>query len=241
MNTQQNRQRPSVLFLLALLCLGGSPSASAQKIPSTQLSWLLSYEGKSENQVVLDRRFDAFLDAAVPATRIRLGDGPRSLRSLKSEVRERTGGVPGEVKIRDGRYVMLTACMAHACVGTHAFLWIDTVGGVVIGGLEHDLFGAEVYNFRQRDSLLIYSKQVRCSDLQFRTRKLPSAFRSDFADWIVYARVEHNQAKASAGLGNLVSSEEPSPYAQFRFVDAKGEIAVLPPDPSFLFDNKAAP
>jgi len=140
------------------------------------------------------------------------------------------------------RYVTLTACMAHACVGTHAFLWIDTVGGVVIGGLEHDLFGAETYNFSHRESLLIYSKQFRSGDLDFHGRKLPAAFRRDFNDWIAYARVEHNRWMANVSRRYLVGSEEPSPYIQFRFVDARGQVTVLPPDPEFLFDDgKATP
>ena len=124
----------------------------------------------------------------------------------------------------------------------HAFLWIDTVGGVVIGGLEHDLSGAETYNFSHRESLLIYSKQFRSGDLDFHGRKLPAAFRRDFNDWIAYARVEHNRWMANVSRRYLVGSEEPSPYIQFRFVDARGQVTVLPPDPEFLFDDgKATP
>ena len=230
------------LQIISLCVLALLQPVSAQQIPSAKLKWLLSYEGKSENQVVLDSRFRTLLDMAVPATQIELGGGTRSAEPLKSAVFERIAGVPGEVRIRDGRYVTLTACMAHACVGTHAFLWIDTVGGVVIGGLEHDLFGAETYNFSHRESLLIYSKQFRSGDLDFHGRKLPAAFRRDFNDWIAYARVEHNRWMANVSRRYLVGAEEPSPYIQFRFVDAGGKIAVLPPDPDSLFDDgKATP
>ena len=132
-----------ILAILWVLCL--LQPMAAQRIPRAKLKWLFVYEGKSENQAVLDKRFGALLDAAVPRVTVQL-HGSVGV-PLKREVGDAIIGVPGEVKIRDGRYVMLTSCVAHACVGGHGFLWIDTAEGLVIGGLEHDLFGLEKYNF----------------------------------------------------------------------------------------------
>lgn len=199
---------------------------AAQRIPRAKLTWLFDYEGKSENQAVLDKRFDALLDAAVPATRIQLGAGPRSNRPLRSAVVARIIGVPGEVKIRDGRYVMLTSCMAHACVGTHGFMWIDTVQGIVIGGLEHDLFGPEKYNLTLRPSLLLFSRQLRAIDLGKGPGPFPAAFRRDLADWLAYTKQQYMSAMASAGLARKLDWDA-FLYAQVRFVDEFGKTAVI--------------
>ncbi len=213
-----------ILANLWVLCL--LQPLAAQRIPGAKLKWLLDYEGKSENQAVLDKRFGALLDAAVPTTRIQLGAGPRSNQPLKSAVLARIAGVPGEVKIRDGRYVMLTACIAHACVGTHGFMWIDTVQGIVIGGLEHDLFAPEKYNFTLRPSLLLFSRQLRAIDFGERAGPFPVAFRQDLADWLVYTKREYMSAMASAGLAKQMDWDV-FLYAHVRFLDRRGEIATI--------------
>ncbi len=213
-----------ILANLWVLCM--LQPVAAQRIPRAKLTWLLDYEGRSENETVLDKRFGTLLDSAVPATRIQLGAGLRSNQPLRSAFLASIAGVPGEVKIRDGRYVMLTACMAHACVGTHGFMWIDTVQGIVIGGLEHDLFGPEEYNFTLRPSLLLFSRQLRAIDFGKGGGPFPPAFRQDLADWLVYTKREYMSAMASAGLAKQVDWDA-FLYAQVRFLDRRGEIATI--------------
>jgi uncharacterized protein YecT (DUF1311 family) len=104
--------------VLALVLLAtGLPARPAWANPSPD--WVLSYEGKSTNQFVWDKRTAPLVRTRVPS---RLSD--QVLRGL--------GGPDDPVVVAEHRYVSVAACVPHDC-GDKGFFWVDTKSGVGLG------------------------------------------------------------------------------------------------------------
>ncbi|MGI4844466.1 MAG: lysozyme inhibitor LprI family protein [Janthinobacterium lividum] len=104
------------LLLAALAGAAGSAGAGAQAGPH---EWLLSYQGKSTNALIWDKRTRRLVETRVPAKLSRL-------------VLAGLGGPPGPVVVSGGRFVAASACVAHACPDK-GFFWIDAKTGVGLG------------------------------------------------------------------------------------------------------------
>jgi uncharacterized protein YecT (DUF1311 family) len=109
-------KRGAMTLALALLVAGWS-AAPAYASPS--VDWMLSYEGKSTNEFVWDKRTASLVRTRLPA-------------KLSDPVLSGLGGPPDPVVVTDHRYVSVAACVPHDC-GDKAFLWVDTKTGVGLG------------------------------------------------------------------------------------------------------------
>jgi uncharacterized protein YecT (DUF1311 family) len=100
-----------VIVGLAVLC------AEAPAEPGA--SWLLTYAGKSTNELIWDHRAASLIHASLPA-------------ALAGNVEAALGGPPDPVIVSGQRYVSMSACLPHAC-GEKGFLWVDTQTGTALG------------------------------------------------------------------------------------------------------------
>lgn len=107
----------SGLLLAVLASAAGSGAASAQAGPH---DWLLSYEGRSTNALIWDKRTKRLVESRVPA-------------KLSRQVLSGLGGPPGPVLVSGGRFVAASACVAHSCPDK-GFFWIDARTGAALGG-----------------------------------------------------------------------------------------------------------
>jgi uncharacterized protein YecT (DUF1311 family) len=108
---------PRAAILIAL-----SLALSCSAYGSDELTWPLSYAGKSTNQFVWDKQVKHLIDSRLPST-------------LADDVLPSLGGPPDPVVVTAGRYVSVSACRPHDC-GDKAFFWIDTHTGAGFGA--HD-------------------------------------------------------------------------------------------------------
>ena len=100
--------------LFALLVLTLSTLAHAATV-----DWPLSYEGKSTNAFIWDKRAKPLIQGRIPA-------------KLVKDVLAGLGGPPEPVFVVEKRYVSVSACEAHACPAK-GFFWIDTQTGQGLG------------------------------------------------------------------------------------------------------------
>jgi uncharacterized protein YecT (DUF1311 family) len=104
------------LLLLGLLWNWCAPLATSAE-SSTQ--WVLSYQGKSTNRFVWDKRTATLIRSHVPP-------------SFSNEVLDGLGGPPDPVFVVDGRYVSVSACVPHYCLDK-GFFWFDSQTGIGLG------------------------------------------------------------------------------------------------------------
>ncbi|MCU6501125.1 lysozyme inhibitor LprI family protein [Rugamonas sp. A1-17] len=105
--------------LIALLALTLSALAHADTV-----DWPLSYDGKSTNAFIWDKRAKPLIQTRVPA-------------KLSKDVIDGLGGPPDPVFVVEKRYVSVSACVAHACP-EKGFFWIDTQTGQGLGADIYD-------------------------------------------------------------------------------------------------------
>lgn len=106
-------------FLMAM-CIGmliAGGAARAASPPSG--TWVLSYEGKSTNQWIWDKRTRGLVESRLPA-------------ALSADVLSALGGPPDPVEVAGGRYFSVSACVPHDCPDK-GFFWFDTVTGIGLG------------------------------------------------------------------------------------------------------------
>ena len=102
----------------ALVALAVAASGLAH---AADLSWPLSYAGKSTNEFILNKRANPLINTRLPST-------------LARDVTLSLDGPPDPVIVKDGRYVSVSACRPHDC-GDKAFFWIDTRTGAGLGAI----------------------------------------------------------------------------------------------------------
>ncbi|WLI87452.1 lysozyme inhibitor LprI family protein [Massilia sp. R2A-15] len=126
------------LFMAA--CIGTLVAGgAAHAAPAPSGSWVLSYEGKSTNNWIWDKRARGLVESRLPA-------------KLSADVLASLGGPPDPVEVADRRYVSVSACMPHSCPDK-AFFWFDTVTGIGLGAAYHP------------DTLLIGSNGLGAGDI----------------------------------------------------------------------------
>ena len=180
---------PRVLVCAILLCLQlatgrdlRSQTLSSNELKDLmpgQLSWLLEFAGKPVSAATGDPRFRALRDGPLSILKAKfdLGDPPGGKTLVRDEILSALNGVPDSVETRLGRYVVLSGCRETACAD-RAFVWIDTVQGVVLAVLaipsSSDLPGTT-------PQIVIASRQLDVKRLEI--TQLPQKFWSDWQEW----------------------------------------------------------
>lgn len=124
--------------VLALALLTGSFAAQPEHAPvpsaagapgANSASWLLTFKGKSTNDLVHDRRFPAFLRTHVSTHTLAYWSKTRSVPA--SDALQFLGGPPDDVQVLENRYLIASACVPHDC-GERGLLWVDTASGATV-------------------------------------------------------------------------------------------------------------
>jgi len=96
-----------------------SLAAASQAFAASSTQWILSYEGKSTNRFIWDKRTRNLVETRLPA-------------GLSDDVLAALGGPPEPVFVSGHRYVSVAACVPHDC-DDKGFFWIDTKTGIGLG------------------------------------------------------------------------------------------------------------
>ncbi|HWJ94965.1 MAG TPA: hypothetical protein VNT33_09600, partial [Telluria sp.] len=83
-------------------------------------SWVLSYQNKSTNEFIWDKRTESLVRRTLP---------PRFSRLVLGAL----GGPPDPVIVTAGRFASMSACRAHSCI-EKGFFWVDSATGDALGG-----------------------------------------------------------------------------------------------------------
>ncbi len=97
--------------------------------------WLLGFDGKSTNELVLDKHFPEFLRTHVMTRTVNYWIGKPT--SPAKDALEFLHGPPDDVHVADGRYLTASACVPHDCPD-RGLLWVDVTTGATV-------FAASVY------------------------------------------------------------------------------------------------
>ena len=142
------RHLPLLSLTGALLSHSGLALAADNKE-----SWVLSYENKSTNTFIWDKRAPTLIRATLP-------------KQFAKDVLDGLGGPPDPVRVMENRYVSVSACVAHACM-MKGFYWIDAQSGAALGATVFD------------NALLVGSKGVSSAAMPAQARKALLAWLSD--------------------------------------------------------------
>ncbi|UTY59911.1 hypothetical protein HPQ68_23620 [Massilia sp. erpn] len=113
-NILRTHRLRSWIFFALLLAMANTVWAAAKPA-----GWVLSYEGKSSNAFIWDKRAKELIKNSVPP-------------KIADELLSALGGPPDPVVVLKRRYVSVSACVAHACMVKGLF-WFDSQNGVGIG------------------------------------------------------------------------------------------------------------
>ncbi len=111
---------PATLLLL---------TAQACSHAQTPAPWLLTFDGKSTNELALDKRFPAFLHTHITTRKITYWINKPTVPA--KDAMEFLHGPPDDVHVADHRYVTASACVAHDAVDC-GLLWVDTQTGATV-------------------------------------------------------------------------------------------------------------
>lgn len=161
-----------LLSLAGCLLLGSGPALASEKY-----AWVLSYEGKSTNAFIWDKRAKGLVRASLPTR-------------LAKDVVDGLGGPPDPVRVIEHRYVSVSACVSHACM-MKGFFWIDVQSGAAMGAALVD------------NVLQVGSKTLSSTALPTPARRALSAWLSD--NDIEPSKVEFADAKGA--VSPLAQSE----------------------------------
>jgi hypothetical protein len=110
--------KPSLAIQIALGVTLCAALLAPHRAESSDATWLLSYAGKTANNVIWDKRTPALLSELVPPV-------------LLTKVSDSLSGPPDAVQVVDDRYVSFSACYPHWGY-QRAFLWVDTATGAAL-------------------------------------------------------------------------------------------------------------
>ena len=160
-----------------------TPAQGAATLPGSEssdagYSWLLSYQGKTTNQVRWDDRFPKLLQSGLPDVRANFYDPNKPLPEVALVA---LSGPPEEVSIESSRYVTLAACVPH--VGElKGLLWVDAGSSepeMVFAALDQDAAKPA------RASLALFTRSSRLAS------KLPPQFVSSLTAWLTHVGIKH--------------------------------------------------
>ena len=95
----------------------------------TPAPWLLAFDGRSTNELALDKRFPGFLRTHVSTRKMTYWIG-KPTEPAKDAV-EFLHGPPEDVYVAEHRYVTASACVAHDATDC-GMLWVDTQTGATV-------------------------------------------------------------------------------------------------------------
>ncbi len=142
--------------------------------PPPPAPWLLAFDGKSTNELVLDKRFATFVRARVSSRPLVywVADGRPTKPS--DDVLEFLHGPPDDVHIVDKRYLTASACVPHDCVDT-GLLWTDITTGATV--FAASVYGTPVPIVGNRAHLWLFS------NVALRASTLPPTLTAAIAQW----------------------------------------------------------
>jgi len=118
-------------ILAAALCVAGAGCACAQKAapaaktpaakPSVSAKFLLEYQSQGNGDVRKDSQFEPLLRRTLPQSKF-FGWGLTLAKGIDTFLNVGTG----LVTMDDGRYAVVTGCVAHMCNMDRGLLWVDT-------------------------------------------------------------------------------------------------------------------
>jgi len=185
----------SVVIVLSLLAAGIAAAA-------VNSDWLLTYKGKSTNDVIIDERAADLIDAVVPA-------------SLTAEVWAGLHGPPDPVLVDEGRFVVVSACVAHYCLD-QGFLWIDVKTNAGVGAYLSGAVSTESGDVDYSDSLLTIGSNA------FSDKQIPAKAINALRAWLSEHGVDVGAVRF-AGKDDRRVELDPSRFAQnVRFVPDPG-------------------
>lgn len=111
-------RRQCLTFFWMLLC-GALGVTNAACAAARSAEWGLSYEGKSTNAFIWDKRARGLIKSSVPL-------------EMTGDLLDALGGPPDPVRIADRRYFSVSACVPHACM-IKGFFWSDSQNGIGLG------------------------------------------------------------------------------------------------------------
>ncbi len=147
-------------------------------IPANQLAFLNQFPGAPSNDLFRDKQFRKLLHSALPNCMFHYGRDMPLTDALDMVLK----GSPQPVRIRDGRYLLVSGRSGPYLAG-RGFIWIDLQDGIVLGG-----FYFHPTNGEPTPAVNIFSKQVKDED-SLKLSQLPSAFAEDLIGWSAESRV----------------------------------------------------
>lgn len=146
-------------------------------IPGDQLAFLKQFDGAAAKNLDRDKQFRKLMHSVIPNCTFHYGwDMPLS-DALDLVLK----GSPEPVRIRDGRYLMVSGSSGPYLAG-RGFMWIDLQDGVALGG-----FYFRPTNGEPTPTVNIFSKQVKEEALAM--SQLPPTFYQDLLGWSVESRI----------------------------------------------------
>jgi uncharacterized protein YecT (DUF1311 family) len=146
-------------------------------VPHDQLAFLNSFAGATSNDLVRDKQFHKLMHSVIPDCTFHYGRDMPLLDALEMVLKDS----PLPVRIRDGRYLMLSGRSGPYLAG-RGFVWIDLQDGIVLGG-----FSFHPTNGEPTPTATVFSKQVKEESIKM--SQLPPAFAEDLSQWSAQARI----------------------------------------------------
>lgn len=148
------------------------PTLFQKRIPKDQLAFLSQFVGMPSNALYRDKQFHKLMKDFVPECTYHYGTD-KSMDQALDEVIE---GSSEPVRVRDGRYVMLSGHQGPY-LSAKAFLWIDMQEGIGLGA-----FYFHPSNGEPTPVVNVFSRQV-LKEMLLEMSELPPAFAEDLAAW----------------------------------------------------------
>jgi uncharacterized protein YecT (DUF1311 family) len=153
------------------------PAIFQKRIPGDQLAFLKNFDGAPSGDAARDKQFRKLMHSVIPDCIFHYGtDMP-----LSDAVEMVLKGSPVPVRIRDGRYLLVSG-RSGPYLGGRGFIWIDFDDGIALGG-----FYFHPTNGEPTPTVNIFSKQVTEGSLKM--SQLPPAFAEDLRLWSAESRV----------------------------------------------------
>jgi hypothetical protein len=153
------------------------PAVFANRIPSSQLAFLIDFAGHPSKEVFKDKRFRSAMKMVTPRTEYHYGrDMP--LTEASETVMD---GSQEPVEVREGRYAMVPGDRGPYLRG-RGFLWFDIQEGIALGG-----FYFQPTNGEPSPTLTIFSRQLKVEYLSM--SQLPLDFAGDLIQWATEERI----------------------------------------------------
>ena len=159
----------NLLAIPAALALLSTQACTHAQTPAP---WLLTFDGKSTNELALDKRFPAFLHTHITTRKITYWINKPT--EPAKDAMEFLHGPPDDVHAADHRYVTASACVAHDATDC-GLLWVDTKTGATI-------FAAKI--FRIPPPIATNSAHLWLfTNTKLNPKALPPTFTAAIATW----------------------------------------------------------